>query len=85
MPKYTVVIKKSVQKLLRKMTDELADKLENKMLTLEDNPRPIGYKKLKGRNAFRIREGDYRIIYEINDLQIIVTVVNVGHRRNIYR
>ena len=85
MPKYTVVIKKSVQKLLRKMTDELADKLENKMLTLEDNPRPIGYKKLKGRNAFRIREGDYRIIYEINDMQIIVTVVNVGHRKNIYR
>jgi mRNA interferase RelE/StbE len=85
MPKYTVLIKKSVQKLLRKMTDELADKLENKMLTLEDNPRPIGYKKLKGRNAFRIREGDYRIIYEINDMQIIVTVVNVGHRKNIYR
>ncbi|NVO04148.1 MAG: type II toxin-antitoxin system RelE/ParE family toxin [Bacteroidetes bacterium] len=85
MPKYTVLISKSVQKLLKKMTDELADKLENKMLTLEDNPRPIGYKKLKGRNAFRIREGDYRIIYEINDLQIIVTVVNVGHRKNIYR
>jgi mRNA interferase RelE/StbE len=85
MPKYSVVITKSVKKLLSKMPDKLADKLENTMLSFEENPRPHGYKKLKGRNAFRVREGNYRIIYEINDLQVIVTVINVGHRKNIYK
>lgn len=85
MTKYTVVITKSVQKLLSKMPDKLADLLENAMLNLEDNPRPFGNKKLRGRNAYRIREGDYRIIYEINDKIITVTVTNVGHRKEIYR
>ena len=52
---------------------------------LADNPRPYGYKKLKGEDAYRIRVGDYRVIYEINDDKIIVTVVMVGHRKDIYK
>jgi mRNA interferase RelE/StbE len=52
---------------------------------LTDNPRPYGYKKLKGEDAYRIRVGDYRIIYEIDDGKIIVTVVSVGHRKDIYK
>jgi len=85
MSKYTVVITKSVQKLLSKMPDKLADQLENAMLNLEENPRPFGNKKLKGRNAYRIREGDYRIIYEIEDKIITVTVTNVSHRKDVYK
>jgi mRNA interferase RelE/StbE len=49
------------------------------------NPRPFGYKKLKGEEAYRIRVGDYRIIYEIDDGKIIVTVVSVGNRKDIYK
>ena len=85
MVKYTVVIKKSVLKLLLKLPNNVAESLENRMLTLEDNPRPVGYKKLKGRLAYRIREGNYRIIYEIEDEIITVIVTNVGHRKDIYK
>jgi mRNA interferase RelE/StbE len=53
-------------------------------LSLSENPRPYGYKKLVGRDAYRIRIGDYRIIYEIEDKIITVTVIDVGHRKEIY-
>jgi len=85
MVKYSVVVTRSVQKILSKMPDVLANQLENTMLCLEDNPRPFGYKKLKGRNAYRIREGNYRIIYEINDKIITVTVTNIGHLKDVYK
>ena len=85
MAKYIVYVTKSVQKVLGKMPESIAERLENVMLGLEDNPRPIGYKKLKGREAYRIREGDYRIIYEIKDKTIIVVVTNIGHRKDVYK
>ncbi len=83
--RYTVVITKTVQKLLSKLPDRTASKLEAAMLLLENNPRPNGCKKLKGRDAYRIREGDYRIIYEIEDNILHVLVIDVGHRRDIYK
>ncbi len=82
--KYTVIITRSVQKNLLKLPDRVASKLESAMLLLEDNPRPIGCKKLKGRDAYRIREGDYRIIYEIEDKILRVLILDLGHRRDIY-
>ena len=74
--KYLVVITGSVQKTLSKFPDKIASKLEKVMLRLENNPRPLGCKKLKGRDSYRIREGDYRIIYEIeaNILTVIVVM-----------
>jgi len=50
----------------------------------EHDPHPSGRKKLKGRDAWRIRIGDYRDIYEINDGKLIVTVITIGHRREVY-
>ena len=84
MPKYTVVITQSVQKYLRKSPDNLSSKLESAMINLETNPRPFGYKKLKGREAYRIRIGDYRIIYEIEDKILTVIVIDAGNRKEIY-
>jgi mRNA interferase RelE/StbE len=52
---------------------------------LSFNPRPRGCKKLKGRDAYRIRVGDYRVIYEIHDDVLIVLVVRVAHRREAYK
>ncbi|MFC0776288.1 type II toxin-antitoxin system RelE family toxin [Terrimonas alba] len=52
--------------------------------SLADNPRPHGYKKLKGRDAYRIRSGDYRIIYSIFDKILTVEVIAIGHRKDIY-
>lgn len=81
---YTVIITKTVQKTLSKLPDRVASKLESTMLSLEANPRPNGCKKLKGREAYRVREGDYRIIYEIEDKILRVLVLDVGHRKDIY-
>ena len=53
---------------------------------LADNPRPRGVEKLEGReNRYRIRVGDYRVIYEIHDEVLLVLVVRIGHRREVYR
>jgi mRNA interferase RelE/StbE len=84
MLKYTVVITLSVRRYLKKLPDKLADKLESEMLKLEINPRPVGCLKLKGRNAYRIRSGNYRIIYEIEYKILKVTVIEAGDRKNIY-
>ena len=65
MPKYTVVITQSVQKYLKKSPDKIANKLESAMLVLEANPRPFGYIKLKGRDAYRIRVGNYRLFMKL--------------------
>ena len=71
-------------KITKKITHYLFH-YENKMLELENNPRPSGCKKLQGRNGYRIRSGDYRIIYEVEDKIITVTVIDVGHRKDIYQ
>lgn len=84
MPEYTVVITQTVQKYLKKIPDKLADRLESEMMKLEINPRPFGYIKLKGRNSYRIRVGNYRIIYEIEDKILKVTVIEAGDRKEIY-
>jgi mRNA interferase RelE/StbE len=52
---------------------------------LESNPRPADVKKLKGRPAWRVRVGDYRMIYEIHDRELVVIVITIGHRREVYR
>ena len=85
MAKYTVFITKTVRKHLAKLPNEVADRLEEKMLQLEDNPRPREAKKLKGRDAYRIRVGDYRFIYVIKDKMLVITIIKIGHRKNIYK
>jgi len=83
-PEYTVLILPSAQKQLSKLPNAIATRIEDRMLDLEGDPRPPGCKKLKGRDAWRIRIGDYRLIYEINDGKLIVTVITIGHRREVY-
>ncbi|MCF8338671.1 MAG: type II toxin-antitoxin system RelE/ParE family toxin [Bacteroidales bacterium] len=85
MAKYEVFITKTVQKQLKKLPNKIADKLETQMLQLEDNPRPTHCKKLSGREAYRIRVGNYRFIYIIKDKILLVNVIKVGHRKNIYK
>lgn len=84
MPKYTVVLTKKAQKQLDKVSDKIAEQLIESISKLSNNPRPLGYKKLKGRDGFRIRSGNYRIIYEIFDNELIIDVIALGHRKNIY-
>ena len=82
---YKVSIEKSVQKTLEKINDPFYSSIKNAILKLAENPRPEGYKKLKGREGYRIRVADYRIIYEIFDEVLLVTVIDLGNRKDIYR
>lgn len=52
---------------------------------LAHDPRPSGSEKLSGQERFRVRQGTYRIVYEIKDQELIVTAVKIGHRRDVYR
>lgn len=81
---YKVTIKKSAVKTLKKIQDPYYSSIKTAIFQLGENPRPFGYIKLKGREAYRIRVSDYRIIYEIFDSELIVDVVAVGPRKDIY-
>ena len=77
--------------ILRRAQKELADlskidyeRVRDAVTALSENPRPGGCKKLVGRDGWRIRSGDYRVIYEIDDAQRKVTVLHIGHRRDVY-
>lgn len=81
---YSVQIERKAQKKLAKVPIPYYTILKTAILNLGNNPRPKGYKRLKGRHAFRIRVNDYRIIYEIQDDILIVQVIDLGHRKDIY-
>jgi len=84
MPNYTVVLSKKAQKQLDKLSDTIADPIIKAISDLGQDPRPAGNKKLKGRDGYRIRIGNYRVIYDIFDSELIVDVIAVGHRKDIY-
>lgn len=84
MPKYTVSLSKKAAKQLDKLSDNIAEPIIGAIGNLANDPRPQGYKKLKGRDGYRIRVGDYRIIYEVFDDVLLIDVINLGHRKDIY-
>lgn len=83
--KYEVRIVPAAEKELDKFPTPVHTRISRRILSLEDNPRPRGTKKLSGREEYRLRVGDYRILYTINDEGYIITVFAVGHRREVYR
>lgn len=85
MPRYIAVLSKKAQKQLDKLPDQIAEPILETISSLEDNPRPIGHKKLKGRDGLRVRVGDYRIIYEIFENELVVDIITLGHRKDIYK
>lgn len=85
MASYELVFRKSVAKDLRAFPKAEVKRILQRIRMLADNPRPIGCEKLSGQERYRVRQGNYRIIYEIEDTRLIVLVVKVGHRREVYR
>lgn len=78
--------------ILRRARDELADlptaareRVRDRIRQLADDPRPAGARKLTGRPAWRLRVGDYRVIYEVRDEEREIVVMHIGHRRDVYR
>ena len=82
---YKIKIEKHVLKTLEKIDEPYYSKIKTSILKLANNPRPSGYKKLQGRDGYRIRVSDYRIIYEIIDEVLLVEVIDLGLRKDIYQ
>ena len=85
MGKYKIEIKKSAAREIEDLPKKDIVAVTKKIEALSDNPRPHGVEKLSGQEKHRIRCGDYRILYLIEDNVLIVYVVSVGHRKEVYR
>ena len=85
MAQYRVIVRKSVAKDLKGVPKKDVRRILSAIKSLADDPRPAGTKKLSGQERYRLRQGSYRILYEIEDDKLIVCVVRVGNRRDVYR
>jgi mRNA interferase RelE/StbE len=85
MGKYSVVFRKSVARDLRRIPNDDLRKILAAIEALSKEPRPAGIEKLSGQEKYRVRQGRFRVIYEINDDKVIVIIVKVGHRKDVYR
>lgn len=83
--KYRVSILRRAQKELANLPSEAFERVRDTLRGLADDPRPLGCKKLQGREGWRIRVGNYRVLYKIDDDQKTIEVVHIGHRRDVYR
>ncbi len=83
---YRIVFKPRVRKELLRLPVTISTRIEQHIDALTDQPRPPGVVKLQGEdNAWRIRVGNYRIVYEIHDRQIVIVVLRIAHRKDVYR
>ena len=82
---YSVIVSKSAKKTLSKLPNEVVKKILDALDDLVEEPRPMGYIQLKGRGGYRIRVGNYRVIYDINDDELLILVVEIGNRKEIYK
>ncbi len=86
MARYSIRIKKSARKELEAVaTKSDRRRIIERIESLAENPRPIGSRKLSGRERYRIRQGQYRILYTIENDVLIIHVVKIGHRKDVYR
>lgn len=85
MASYSLEIKRSAAKELAQAPPKDRGRIVARIQALADEPRPVGAEKLSGQERYRVRQGDYRILYEIEDQILRVMVVKIGHRRDVYR
>lgn len=85
MASYSILFTRSAARELERVPTKDRHRMVTNIGTLADNPRPVGAEKLSGDDKYRLRQGDYRILYEIADADLIVTVVRIGNRREVYR
>jgi len=82
---YSIFFRKSVEKELARIPKRDLSRLLGRIKALGSEPRPRGCEKLSGQERYRVRQGEYRIVYSIQDHESAVWVVKVGHRRDVYR
>lgn len=84
MARYELRFKPSVRKDLRKLPQQEVRRIMSCIEALQDEPRPDGCKKLSGSDLYRVRQGDFRVIYAVDDGAVTVEVVRVGQRGDVY-
>jgi mRNA interferase RelE/StbE len=82
---YKIELRRRAQRALDKLPETDFQAVVKAIKDLAQTPRPRGIEKVKGTGLWRVRQGDYRVIYAIDDKQQLVTIVRIGHRREIYR
>jgi mRNA interferase RelE/StbE len=83
---YAILLAPPAERQLKALAEAIRKRIVQRLRTLRENPRPHGVKKLAGEDdLYRIREGDYRIIYTVRDRELIVLVVKIGSRKEVYR
>ena len=85
MAEYKIFFRKSVWKDFESIPKKELNRILEKIESLSENPRPSGSQKLSGQERYRIRQGRYRILYSIQDKELTVWIVKVGHRKDVYR
>jgi mRNA interferase RelE/StbE len=85
MAKYRVYFRASVEKDLKAIPKKDIKKILQQITLLMEEPRPTGCEKLTGLERYRLRQGNYRIVYSIQDTELTVWIVKIGHRKDIYR
>lgn len=85
MAEYEILFKESVWKDLKKVSKSDLRRILSRVEKLGDDPRPMGCEKLTGEELYRVRQGNYRIVYSIQDNELTVWVIKVGHRKDVYR
>lgn len=82
---YTVILRRTAEKEHDQLPHKIHKRITGKLLELESDPRPYGVQKLHGHDGYRIRIGDHRVLYLIDDSVKTVEIVAIGHRREVYR
>ena len=85
MDKYSIEIVPKAEKEFSRLSEIIKSRVSSKIIVLEDNPRPFGCKKLVGTDYYRIRIGDYRVVYSIKDSSKTVKILSIAHRKEVYR
>ncbi|MDR4478528.1 MAG: type II toxin-antitoxin system RelE/ParE family toxin [Nitrospira sp.] len=83
---YSVLLAHPAERQLRSFPSVIQKRLVKRMKALQNDPRPTGVKKLAGKDdLYRIREGDYRIVYTIQDRELVILILKIGDRKEVYR
>lgn len=82
---YRIEVRPAAARQLRKLDPQTARRVQGVIALLADDPRPPASRPLTGRPVWRVRVGDYRVIYTIEDDRLVVVVITIGHRRDVYR
>jgi mRNA interferase RelE/StbE len=84
--RYRIEITKTAKRELRALPANVAKRVDVRVASLAEDPRPVGVRKIVGaEDLYRVRVGDYRIVYEIQDATVLITIIRVRHRGDVYR